>query len=303
MNGKVLATETVTVVEETTTTKDLVIPRATTPDMLALWVRGPDGKLIEDVSFGLERRHGGGSSSSGGLTPMQREDGAWLFSRSEDSDDSGEEDAKYIVTASTEEYGEKKAEFTGAEREKTIQFDAPATLKVTLAGYANSANEGRLLLTLEKPKDPKDHFWMHRGREGAANISADGVATLGPAEVGNYEVVLALLTDRQNRQRIASQPVQLQAGENRLTMELPTLHTLKISFEQAGATVSLSPEPNNDGFSSIQQKVGKDRVVTVANLLAGKYRIQAYSAISGVYSNLGTMTISVPENVDVVFQP
>jgi hypothetical protein len=273
-NGKILVSASVTVTDGEVT-QDLTIPALSADEVFVVWVRGPDGGLLADVDFGLERRYKHGSSSSGANT-SRREDGAWLIMRSNDQDDSGGDDVKYIVTATTDEYGAKTAEFTGAEREKTIQFNAPATVKVTIPGYAGSANEGRLLLSLEKAKDADGHSsgrMFHNSRK----ISAEGIATLGPVEAGNYEIVLSSITDHRFGQgrTIARQPVQLQAGENTATMEMPTLYALTLSFKsnKPGDSVMLHDGSHND---MVNTTVDKDATVTFENLPAGKYKVETY---------------------------
>ena len=133
---------------------------------------------------------------------------------------------------------------------------------------------------------------MDRGND----TSAEKSVSLGPVEVGNYDVILSVQNERTHDSfDISVVPTSLVEGSNQLTMAIPKLYPLTLRFETEGGVVSL--EAADKGGPRSYREVGSTKEVTFTTLPAGRYTIQRFS--DGVPA---FMDVEVPSSGPVMFE-
>ncbi|MCI0589815.1 MAG: PDZ domain-containing protein, partial [Planctomycetes bacterium] len=206
----------------------------------------------------------------------------------------------YFVQVKSERYGTSEAIYDPArDREVTVAFLAPALLRVTIAGYAESPDRDRASLSLE-PKDEED---AGGGDDVEARINRAGTASFPPQKPGRYDLVLRLAgadgarghrMARWNASEVSRQTLSLGSGETTMTIPLPTLCELLVTFEGE------APDLQRAGPDGVPHSVGRNRAekgersVTFTDLAAGRYRL---------LTRTGDMWVDVPAPGSVAFRP
>jgi hypothetical protein len=193
----------------------------------------------------------------------------------------------------TRDHGTKPVELAQGQRAVTVQFAAPASIAVTVAGYRGSGLEGSLSVG------------VHRERDGGwrqESIAADGTATVAPLEASSYELVLYASAPGGRpgeRAAISSRIINLSGGENSVTLPIPALHSLTVRAPDArsGAWLMLQRTGLATSRFLLQRQLDDALAATFERLPAGEYRLQLYS---GQVS--GFMTLEVPAESVVTFR-
>ena len=307
--GPVVAADAVEVVDRMVV-HNVKVPPLDPSEYVVVWVYGPDGTLLRDVSIASGRRSGS-SSSSGGSPVLKRKDGAFLvlhYRRSESSGDEDGDDVRYSVCVRSSVYGAKNVEYRrGKNSELTVRFVEPATLDVTVTGYAGSNLEGWLFVDVLEKSDDSSVARMRAIRDPrAGGLDAEGRQTFGPLEPGSYDVSLRVKSDDafSDSRRVASVPVTLQAGKNAVQVAVPELHTLTVVFDDppASGRVNLLAvgERRSAGLLRLPRRIDKDGKVEFTFLTAGEYRVTVQG---GGADGMGEMRVSVPADREVRFAP
>jgi hypothetical protein len=300
--NKALVTATVEVTDSRAV-QDLTVPFPATSEYLIVRAFGPKGDILRDLEIDTGIRSGG-SSSSGGGTAVKREDGSYLvMHHSVENWRHGDEKSRHVITAKSQKYGEKEVEYKRGEvSELKIQFREPAKLTVTITGYVGSEFEGKLRLRLEPRKVSKSDSQRYHGYyrdENEKKIDSLGNITLGPVEMGAFDLVMYVKKKRWESKPVRRIPVDLTAGKNELSVSIPALYSLTVVVDKAGpgTSIQLSRAGDSRGFGE-HKETDKEGKATFVNLAAGDYSIQVWGA--GVE---GTMTVSVPAQSVVNFVP
>jgi hypothetical protein len=217
-------------------------------------------------------------------------------------------DGRYWIEVRSARYGSQRLEYVrDATRDLTVRFDHPATLEVTVRGYATSDHVGNLQLSVALKEgggssSRTTHFYG--GYPGQPAINAEGVQSFGPLAPGTYVITVNLKRQRWQLTPVATHEVVLKSGTNTHSVPLPVVYTLTVTVDGAkdGATIYLSQVRKKQGtrrmyFPSHRQKVKNGRAV-FENLPAGEYRL------SGSGGGLkGRMTVTLPGTTTVRFAP
>lgn len=287
---------------------ELTLPAADPATQLVVRVVGPDGAAIGDASFMLTVRTEN-SSRGTGLTPVRRADGSYAL-------DPPAEAAKHLagerapgrrveLEVNTPSHGSRKVEIGAGQREVTVRFGAPATLEVTVDGYAGSALAGRLALALVPGTGDADDarsalLMRHHVGDGEPGLGPNGTQRFGPVEAGAY-TLLASITDRDDGFGgigAGRHALTLQPGANRWRMPVPLVYTLTVTVEgDGGGQLELCPASSETGWGQLRRRVPADGRVVFECVPAGRYRLKSWGEPGG------EMRVTVPERTEVRFAP
>ena len=313
--GRVGPTATV-VVGSGLVTKELLVPDGDLRDWIRVWVRGPDGSPVRDVSLECGCRSGEGNGSAD-LNTVPEADGSFRVEHFEQDSPSrgngwsfggnslGAEGRTYFVKATSAKYGSAEATYDPAtDRETTIQFVAPALLRVTVPGLGAGADRSRASLSLEAVGEEGGGRGRNRGGNLDGEIDASGVATFPPATPGAYEVVLrlaptggreAMRFGRWNSTEVARVPVTLGAGETTISVPLPSLSNLTVTFEGEAPELQRVSADGAGRSGRAVRGAEKEGEITFHDIAAGRYRL--------VDDRRGEMLVDVPTAGTVAFRP
>ena len=299
--GEVEHALTVQVPEGVIVEQDIVLPEPDPNEGLIVWVEGPDGEVLKDAEVSLG--HPRSFMSRGGKVRKQG-DGSFLVTlgapRRNLPPRFKEEN---VITVSSRRFGEKVVPHPGeGTPELRVRLDEPASLEVTLAGYAGSGLEGKLTLhLLDATMDSESARFF--GLMDQTRIASDGHRTFSPIQSGPYVLRLMWTTGSFGRQApISEQPVTVGPGRNTATITVPTLHTLTVVFgaEYAGQHASLnSRDEKRSPFWGAAEQVGENGEVLFSGLPAGTYILR----INGFSGESGAMVVTVPTTSRLRFQP
>ncbi len=268
--------------------QDLEIPPLDVAKCAAARVVDPRGRLLEDVAFSLNVDLGN-MSASGGVDAERRADGSWLIPLEDmvdglfQDDGSFAPDAAVTITASADGFGDASVKLaTGGSRELEIRFGEPATLVATVGGYIGSGYEARLGLALRVVEEGEEE--SHRFFGGADAVPLDGSSRFGPVAPGRYRLLLSLQDCDAKYERdhpISLLDLTLSAGENRVTLAIPTLHSLTVLVpDGVTGSVDLDPateEEDDDWRSGHQVEIDAQGRAHFESVVAGKYRVSLWS--------------------------
>ncbi|MCI0339992.1 MAG: hypothetical protein L0216_02380 [Planctomycetales bacterium] len=306
-DGPVVVTESVAVTDRMET-RDLALPPPDPGAEVLVRVLGSSGESLADVTFGY-RYEEKGSSSSGGVQAVRRPDGSWRISPSEEFLEayrSGKPDSgvKISVTATSASHGSKTLELpVGQPAPATIRFGPPATLEVTVDGYAGSEFAGRVKLKLQPAKDKPDPHAVHMRWHEGTSLGAEGRATLGPVESGEYLLlVLVGAGERRSWESVpaAKVPVSLAPGSRSLRVAMPTLYRLAVIVDGApkGTQVNLGPAEDAGDWWGSQADTDESGRALFDRVPAGKHTLRVWGT-----KNAGQMAVTIPDQSEVRFQP
>ncbi len=173
------------------------------------------------------------------------------------------------------------------EQPLTVRYEYTARLKTVVLGYARSAVEGRLGMSLEKRGGVLGGLYIGDGGKGT--IGPDGRGELPSAPPGDYDLLTLVRVLVKQGEGVpvyivaARQPVALRAGEQTETLPLPVLHRLSVRVEspRAGDSVRLrvriSDRPTAD-----------DRLRTILASLAARWSWEAAVGADGsaIFENI-----------------
>jgi len=284
---------------------DLEVPPIDPSQYLLVRAFGSDGDPVAGVNFSFRfESESGGSSMSSGMQALSDPDGAYYFaipdgaraayySTTEVAGD------KFTLEANHTEFGSKSIGLSRGQAEVMLNFAVPAQLEVTVTGYLGSAYIGRVSVNATKVSEDRRHNYYG----GDGKLDANGVRRFDALEPGEYEVVVTVQPkgERWEQTTIATEVVQLRAGENALTLAMPTLYSLGVHVPEAPAGTDVrimqQREEENQWGSSTSERTDENGRVQFEDLPAGQYMLQAQSG-----GKHGRMKIEVPSG-DIVFSP
>jgi hypothetical protein len=231
-------------------------------------------------------------------TVRPRKDGAWVVVPRKDSP-SGRE---WMLSIHSESYGDKLVALPASlAGEFRVDFAEPASLDVTVTGYAGSGLEGRLRVDARPMSAGKDvQARYHYGSDDS--IGPEGRRTIKPLQPGRYRVQLSFRRERWQAAPLERVEVDVAPGANAVSIPAPVVHTLVVILEG-------SPESTHVGLARVgatqsdewhhSSRSGADGTATFEGLTAGSYRITLYGPKSGRNQS---MKVTVPTGGPVRFK-
>ena len=242
---------------------------------------GPDGGPVPgDISFRIVTKGKNGRQNTHRVDAFQQED-TWLVM----IDGVGGDD----VTEATMRVGTR--DFGGATEDfrlrggRTIQFrfDKAAQLKLKVDRFGGSGVEGSLFAAL-------------RGKLGADAwriVAADGSVSMGSVQPGSYDLMLYVRKGKQNFP-IFKRPLNLRAGEERLSISVPSLHTLHVRYAGKGRPRDVVIRCNDESIGSLRRSARlAGRQASFEFLAPGSYVVECARK---------KVTVRVPSSSEVVIQ-
>lgn len=304
--GKVLVAHRVEVVDRMVA-QDLAVPPADPRDYVVVWVLGPDGEKLQDVSITAGYRSENGSRS-GSRRFIKKEDGShWVLHNEPDEDSDVDWDAiTYTLSIRSRQFGRRDVTYQRQDHsEVTVQFDKPAFLNVQVANYAGSGQEGKVSLALKNTSQDGNNqsrrFDSGGGMHGSG-LDAQGRQILGPTEPGEYELALYVRNRQHSNMLVDKVALSLGPGDNSATVVLPPLYTLVVLVPEPpkNAQIQLRPSPQREGFWGGHSKVGKEGRCEFPQLPAGDYLLRMYGSGS---SGNQEMRITVQGDMEIHYEP
>jgi len=193
---------------------------------------------------------------------LQRDDGAWLVFLDRVDPKSGPD---ATLRVGTRDYGAAlhPCNLRGGGT-ITLRFGKPARLKLQLDRYSGSGVEGALFVAL-------------RGEVGADAwrlVSPNGSCDLSGVQAGAYRLLLVVRKKNKNWP-IYQRRINLDPGEEELSLPVPTLHTLRVRWAGKGRVQSATLRSNDEGIGPFRRDTRlSGRVATFDFLGAGTYQVQ-----------------------------
>lgn len=292
----ILATATV-VVEEVPVHQDLLIPAPDISNHLVLWIHGPNGETLREVSVqmgsGSRFPPAAGLNSSGVLC---QSDGAFLVPLRRLAETSQKDEQQHLTVVSSK-YGRKSVVYDPyAGGEMTVRFDDPAILEVALQGYHESGYEDKVRLALRgggAEKRPGSLAYRLRAAEAPDD---EGKRTFESLQPGEYTVVVLMETvSGQGYRSVDEVPVTVRRGRNAIPISLPQLFSLTVVVEggEPGERLTLYPLGGEIRAQALSAYLGERSRAVFEGLPAGVYRLN----VSEQWVN--EVTVTVPSDSEI----
>jgi hypothetical protein len=278
----VVASETVVVTDRNVHVAPVLKPPEI-GDYIVVQVFGPDGPLETDVTVRVYRRRDGRNLRSPDDHVLDRGQGEYWISRQDHV--FADAEGSFEVQVSTQVYGTRSIHYERSDVHPIrVTFSEPVYLTVEIGGYDKHPSRDRLSVACAMAGTllASRVSWV-----AAARRSGEGpIQKLGPLEPGEYVVALIIHSGGRG-QELLRKTVAVGAGDNRVTLAAPELHSFTII--QTGGRVLITVRSADDlGRSwTTSAKIGDDGAeVKVDDLPAGEYLLQA--------AGKGQMRVSVP---------
>ncbi len=282
---------------------ELRMPGLDRASMLVAHVLGPTGAPLKGASFMLQFQ--AGNHSSGGMLTSHREpDGVYLLEfDAEEAEawfDPGSNSSRFTLTVTHSKFGQQIVELERGQPEVTITFVEPASLQVTLAGYAGSEHVGKARVSCQPRGEQARNVFFG---ENKSRLSSSGVQVFDKLSPGSYVARAHILSDPEDPWggwvEVASAELEILPGENSLQMSIPPLHSFRVhrADTKQGVTLYLAKlEGQGEWNNRIDAEFDGDGYVQFKDIPAGDYALIMYG------SGTKRMEITVPTG-DVEFTP
>ena len=302
----------VVVVADAMVTQDLELPPLDAAQCIVVHVFSPEGLAVEKADFLFAYKNKDNHWSNNVYATHRGPGTYWIVPPKGDGAQNpgpwAMPDTAVELTAHCTQYGSKSVPVVGPGREVDIRFGEPATLLVSIPGYAGSGFEGRIRLSVEDAdaKQQRGHYWGG-GEENA--IGTEGRQSFGPLESGDVRVVMTIVNDG-NRWgasiRAGQIDVHLRPGENTAFFPIPPLYSLAIEVPNGKQNTSVQLSMVGEGadneefnnYGGISAQLDAQSRATFSALPAGVYMLNVWGE-----GEQGQMRVRVPAGGTVRFQP
>ena len=264
---------------------------------LVVKVVAPDGAPVADAQVRVFAA-GAQWDSPEGFSVRPKKDGAWVVVPKKDAPSDLKD---WLVQAHSDRYGEKTVAMPSASAgELRIDMLEPASLDVTITGYAGSNVKGRLRIDAKalSAKDSQKRIYYSSEEH---TVGPDGKVTLKPLQPGRYRVDVIYAQERWNGSPLDHTDVDVAPGTNAVTIAAPAVYSLSVVVggESADAQLNLQQIGGTGEERWSRAKVGPDGTATFEGLVAGTYRLMLYGGKGG---RQRSMKVTVPSTGAVTFK-
>jgi hypothetical protein len=160
------------------------------------------------------------------------------------------------------------------DRELVIRLTRPASVHVTLQGYARSRHVGQIFVAVKRRQEADRQFAVRRG------LDADGRMTLAPVQSGASEILVGVRVQPRAKHSlfwtVARVAVALKPGENNLTIPMPQLHAVTVRGTPQ-TRFRVSPVGKRRDVYIEYVTTDRQGVVIVPRLAAGRYELSGFT--------------------------
>lgn len=271
----------------------LTVPGPNADEYIVCRVTGPDGKVVTDARFSLDIRNEN-RSSGGSAEVVDPGDGTrWVARRVLDPREGRTfEDWWYELEINSKQYGVLTRRIERDDlSEQVFQFEAPVTLELTVTGYNEHEMRDDLRWSMVV-RGERNRWVPPQARNGANQASP---FSFGPVQPGEFDIVLSFAREMRSSRDLYREPVVLSAGENKLTVAMPLLYSLKLRCKDGrqAADINLQLGDKRIYLDSSDRNID-GAILEIPLLTAGEYE---------AYTRHGRMKISVPATEVVDFAP
>jgi hypothetical protein len=240
-----------------------------------VWVRKPDGELVDRARLSMRLRSGGGSYA-GGVHTERLEDGSYLVEHLEPEADWHVQGAvERFLVVRVQGFGELEVPYQRVPATVIeVQLEEPATLQVRVAGLIGSGHESEVDVSVWKQDPGGGRSGLGRGKViGPGTFEFEGLA---PGEV---LVRLELGSDHPFGEALLDQrTVQLHPGPNTATLSFPLLCRLELLADELdpGTWVRLRHLGTDERDPRARSgRIDDAHRAVIERLPAGEYRLRA----------------------------
>jgi len=225
-------------------------------------VNGPDGGPVPgNISFRVVTTNSKGRQNTRTVDALQQGD-MWMVYV-----DGFGDDVQPMATmrVGTRNFGGATEDFSlRGGKAITFRFGKPAKLELKLDRYSGSGVEGALYVALRGKL----------GADGWRQVSADGTCKLNGVQPGRYDLFLYVRKSGRNYP-IYKRPLDLRPGDDKMTVTVPVLHTVKVRWAGKGSPsrAVLRSKDENLGWMRRDERM-RGKVATFELLAAGEYQIE-----------------------------
>jgi len=258
---RLIAHEIAEVKEEGESEIELPVTEPEAGSYVKVQVNGPDGGPVPgNISFRVVTTTKGRPRTHN-VNALQQGD-VWLVY----IDNLGENvEPMATMRVGTRDFGGATEEFSlRGGRNISFRFGKPAKLSLKIDRYSGSGVEGSLYVAL-------------RGTLGADAwqlVSPDGTCKLKSVQPGRYDLFLYVRKSGRNYP-IYKRPLDLNQGEDNMSVTVPVLHTVKVRWVGRGSprNAVLRSKDENLGWMRRDERM-RGKVATFELLAAGEYQIE-----------------------------
>ncbi|MGQ9591325.1 MAG: carboxypeptidase-like regulatory domain-containing protein [Planctomycetota bacterium] len=243
-----IAAETFVEVASDMVAADLEVSPISADRSLRLWVYGPDGRAVPEVSVSLL-----GANGRSWEPPAFQEDAhRWIFCLPETV--LAESVEPWVLRVEAPGLGTEEVPLDiGRVRDVRVQFVEPAFLVAEVEGFRSTLyREGSVVLRLLR-EAVAPHESSRDRPLGEELLGRHGLAGFSAARPGKYELSFSFSPTRHvsNAVEVLRVPIRLDPGLNRVRVALPplSLSAVRIPLERTRTELSLTPKGAGGGFS------------------------------------------------------
>jgi hypothetical protein len=264
---------------------------------LVVRVLGPDNAAVADANVRVDAASGQHDSSEA-FTVRPKKDGAWVVAPKKDGAGEGGE---WRISVHSARYGDKIVPLPGTmSGELRVEMAEPASLDVTVTGYAGSGLEGRLRVDVRPLTGGKEHqSRVYYSRE--ETLGPDGRQTVKPLQPGRYRVELQYQRERWSNSPLERVDVDVAPGANAISVPVPAVYSLTVLApgESADSNMNLQLIGGSGEERWNNAKVGPDGTGVFEGLVAGTYRLSIWAPKA---RRNRSMKVTVPSSGPVQFK-
>jgi hypothetical protein len=280
----ILTTETVTL-ETGVLEKDLVIPDLGPEGTLQVTTLDPTGRRINVDAMRLKVTYTGGSSNSNIIQPRRESTGVYLLRKPDFMKKDAAPGTTYSISATDSRYGSCTVTFPMGTNEVALRFIEPASIEVTITGFAGHKFADRLTLTVNNLSE-NNISSLNRDKK----VDETGSYLFKGLQPGVNRISLGLQQSStrnrwwQSTNTIARLDVTLKEGRNYAQIHIPTFFSLSVLAPgtRKGREVTVRPTRENTSGDDSQPRTSYRRasfdesgLATIDEILPGSYRVQA----------------------------